>query len=127
MSGNAKAVNGKPSAPKTSIFTDPKSVASTDVAADAPAHLTITADIANASNTAKRLRSMPKEERFAGDINCEEADEPLLKENHKRFVLFPIQYNEVFYMISYMDIRPDDMPYLDLAGVQESRSILLDR
>jgi ribonucleoside-diphosphate reductase subunit M2 len=33
--------------------------------------------------------------RFVGDINLPESEEPLLKESKRRFVLFPIQYNEV--------------------------------
>ena len=34
-------------------------------------------------------------QRFVGDLNCTEADEPLLKETTSRFVLFPIKYREV--------------------------------
>jgi ribonucleoside-diphosphate reductase subunit M2 len=59
------------------------------------AKVTVTKDIAQASRTASRLATMSKEERFTGDIDCEECDEPLLRENTKRFVLFPIQYSEV--------------------------------
>ena len=33
--------------------------------------------------------------RFVGDLECDEKDEPLLKETQRRFVLFPIQYHEV--------------------------------
>lgn len=33
--------------------------------------------------------------RFVGDVDLDEKDEPLLKESKRRFVLFPIQYNEV--------------------------------
>lgn len=33
---------------------------------------------------------------FVGDVNCKEEDEPLLKENPRRFVLFPIQYTEIW-------------------------------
>lgn len=36
--------------------------------------------------------------RFVGDINLPESEEPLLKESKRRFVLFPIQYNEVRYV-----------------------------
>jgi ribonucleoside-diphosphate reductase subunit M2 len=35
--------------------------------------------------------------RFVGDLDLDEKDEPLLKESKRRFVLFPIQYNEVFF------------------------------
>lgn len=34
-------------------------------------------------------------QRFVGDVELDEKDEPLLKESKRRFVLFPIQYNEV--------------------------------
>lgn len=34
--------------------------------------------------------------RFVGDVDLDEKDEPLLKESKRRFVLFPIQYHEVF-------------------------------
>ena len=33
--------------------------------------------------------------RFVGDVDLDEKEEPLLKESQRRFVLFPIQYNEV--------------------------------
>jgi ribonucleoside-diphosphate reductase subunit M2 len=33
--------------------------------------------------------------RFVGDVDLPESEEPLLKESKRRFVLFPIQYNEV--------------------------------
>ncbi|KAH7105419.1 ribonucleotide reductase small subunit [Auriculariales sp. MPI-PUGE-AT-0066] len=36
--------------------------------------------------------------RFVGDIELEEKDEPLLKESRGRFVLFPIQYHEIWQM-----------------------------
>ncbi|KAF9075959.1 ribonucleotide reductase [Rhodocollybia butyracea] len=38
------------------------------------------------------------EERFTGEINIPEEDEPLLKESKRRFVLFPIQFNEIWQM-----------------------------
>lgn len=34
---------------------------------------------------------------FVGDVDLDEKDEPLLKESKRRFVLFPIQYNEVIF------------------------------
>lgn len=37
----------------------------------------------------------PARLRFVGDVDLDEKDEPLLKESKRRFVLFPIQYNEV--------------------------------
>ncbi|KAK8845367.1 hypothetical protein IAR55_006080 [Kwoniella newhampshirensis] len=36
--------------------------------------------------------------RFVGDVECEEKDEPLLKETNARFVLFPIKYREIWQM-----------------------------
>ncbi|CAE6399062.1 ribonucleoside-diphosphate reductase subunit M2 [Rhizoctonia solani] len=36
--------------------------------------------------------------RFVGDVDLEEKDEPLLKESRRRFVLFPIQYHEIWQM-----------------------------
>lgn len=35
------------------------------------------------------------EHRFVGDVDLPEREEPLLKENPRRFVLFPIKFNEV--------------------------------
>jgi hypothetical protein len=49
----------------------------------------------------------------------EDEEEPLLVENKKRFVLFPIKYHEVRYPNRTTNV-------LDLANVQESRSVLLD-
>jgi len=37
----------------------------------------------------------PSRQRFVGDVDLDEKDEPLLKETQRRFVLFPIQYHEV--------------------------------
>ncbi|WVR03373.1 hypothetical protein IAU60_000364 [Kwoniella sp. DSM 27419] len=36
--------------------------------------------------------------RFVGDVDCEEKDEPLLEESNARFVLFPIKYREIWQM-----------------------------
>jgi len=38
------------------------------------------------------------ERKFVGDINLPEEEEPLLKESRRRFVLFPIQYHEIWQM-----------------------------
>ncbi|GJJ07258.1 Ribonucleotide-diphosphate reductase (RNR),small subunit [Clathrus columnatus] len=40
----------------------------------------------------------PARLRFVGDVDLDEKDEPLLKESKRRFVLFPIQYNEIWMM-----------------------------
>ncbi|EEB91652.1 hypothetical protein MPER_09958, partial [Moniliophthora perniciosa FA553] len=36
--------------------------------------------------------------RFVGDVELPESEEPLLKESKRRFVLFPIQYPEIWQM-----------------------------
>ncbi|KAJ7276310.1 ferritin-like superfamily, partial [Mycena haematopus] len=36
--------------------------------------------------------------KFVGDITLPESEEPLLKESRRRFVLFPIQYHEIWQM-----------------------------
>lgn len=41
----------------------------------------------------------PSRLRFVGDVDLDEKDEPLLKESKRRFVLFPIQYNEVIFSL----------------------------
>jgi len=49
----------------------------------------------------KALEEMELEElrkRFVGDVDLPESEEPLLKESKRRFVLFPIQYNEIWMM-----------------------------
>ncbi|CAK5262745.1 unnamed protein product, partial [Mycena citricolor] len=43
-----------------------------------------------------RLTELRK--KFVGDIDLPESEEPLLKETRRRFVLFPIQYNEIWQM-----------------------------
>ncbi|KAI0269174.1 ribonucleotide reductase small subunit [Gloeopeniophorella convolvens] len=41
---------------------------------------------------------MDLRKRFVGDINLPESQEPLLMESKRRFVLFPIQYHEIWQM-----------------------------
>ncbi|KAJ7264067.1 ferritin-like superfamily [Mycena haematopus] len=36
--------------------------------------------------------------KFVGEITLPESEEPLLKESRRRFVLFPIQYHEIWQM-----------------------------
>ncbi|KAF8339211.1 putative small subunit of ribonucleotide reductase [Cantharellus anzutake] len=65
------------------------------------------------SSTLEKLMAVRKEEdkkteaeepvdeyrtRFVGDVDVDEKDEPLLKETQRRFVLFPIQYREIWQM-----------------------------
>ncbi|KAF8592685.1 putative small subunit of ribonucleotide reductase [Ramaria rubella] len=40
----------------------------------------------------------PSRLRFVGDVDLDEKDEPLLKSSQRRFVLFPIQYHEIWMM-----------------------------
>ena len=66
----------------------------------------------------------------APTIKAEEADEPLLQENPHRFVLFPIKYHEVC-VYQTRHAESCSLAYvfyqLDMANVQESGSLLLDR
>lgn len=66
-------------------------------------------------------------------LKAEEMDEPILRENPNRFVLFPIQYHEVcdatqppFRRVEWTHADTDHSD-TDLADVQEARGILLDR
>ncbi|PVF96458.1 putative small subunit of ribonucleotide reductase [Serendipita vermifera] len=73
------------------------------------ADLTITTP-AKHVDLAQKLTSAPEEPvqeeepleeyrtRFVGDVDLDEKDEPLLKESQRRFVLFPIQYHEIWQM-----------------------------
>ncbi|CAG7848699.1 Ribonucleoside-diphosphate reductase small chain; AltName: Full=Ribonucleotide reductase small subunit [Serendipita indica DSM 11827] len=54
-----------------------------------------------ASKLAEPVQEEPLEDyrkRFVGDVDLDEKDEPLLKESQRRFVLFPIQYHEIWQM-----------------------------
>ncbi|TCD67676.1 Ribonucleotide-diphosphate reductase (RNR), small subunit [Steccherinum ochraceum] len=50
------------------------------------------------SHTTANGRSSLAKRRFIGDVNLPEEEEPLLKETNRRFVLFPIQYNDIWRM-----------------------------
>ena len=66
----------------------------------------------------------------ADSIKEDEDVEPILQENAQRFVLFPIKYHEVCILLRWTRRRVKWIPLTsqtDLANVQESRSILLDR
>ncbi|EIW82404.1 ribonucleotide reductase small subunit [Coniophora puteana RWD-64-598 SS2] len=52
-----------------------------------------TSDDVEARDPLEELRT-----KFVGDINLPESEEPLLKESKRRFVLFPIQYHEIWQM-----------------------------
>lgn len=66
----------------------------------------------------------------APTIKPEEADEPILRENPSRFVLFPIKYHEVSNASFTRKVAPRRdpklTPQLDLANVQEARGFFLD-
>ena len=70
---------------------------------------------------------------IAPTIKPDEANEPLLQENPHRFVLFPIKYHEVrvYQTIhasnGFIPLWLTPVTYTDMADVQESRSLLLDR
>ncbi|KAE9405977.1 ribonucleotide reductase [Gymnopus androsaceus JB14] len=49
-------------------------------------------------------------DRFAGDLHCEEQEEPLLKESIRRFVLFPIQFPEV--VSTWNSLTPNERHFL---------------
>jgi len=62
-------------------------------------------DSKDSKDTDEVIVKAPEEEdleelrkRFVGDIDLPESEEPLLKESKRRFVLFPIQYNEIWMM-----------------------------
>lgn len=63
--------------------------------------LNITKKASEATLLSKLQAAAPEDDveeyrkRFVGDLDCEEKDEPLLKETNARFVLFPIKYHEV--------------------------------
>ncbi|KAF5393649.1 hypothetical protein D9757_000132 [Collybiopsis confluens] len=46
----------------------------------------------------QKLTVLPVEKRFVGEVGLPEEEEPLLKETKRRFVLFPIQYKEIWQM-----------------------------
>jgi hypothetical protein len=68
----------------------------------------------------------------ASTIKASEVNEPLLQENPQRFVLFPIQHNDVCMRGTRLDafspasLRNTNM-YPGLAHVQEGNGIVLDR
>ncbi|RXW21956.1 hypothetical protein EST38_g3894 [Candolleomyces aberdarensis] len=50
-------------------------------------------DVEEVQDELTRLRSM-----YVGEVDLPESEEPLLKESKRRFVLFPIQYHEIWQM-----------------------------
>ncbi|KIM25498.1 hypothetical protein M408DRAFT_74108 [Serendipita vermifera MAFF 305830] len=85
----------------------------TSKAANALTDLSLTTPVKNV-DLASKLAAAPAEQqteaaaeeapiedfrlRFVGDVDIDEKDEPLLKESQRRFVLFPIQYHEIWQM-----------------------------
>ena len=74
----------------------------------------------------------PKLPGVAVTIKEDEEVEPILQENPQRFVLFPIKYHEVSSSITErdltrkVDLHIDLVRSIDMADVQEGRSIVLD-
>lgn len=60
------------------------------------------------------------------EIRAMEAEEPLLQENKRRFVLFPLKYHEVSRVHASRVECFELTLQTDLADVQEGRGILLD-
>ena len=60
---------------------------------DSPDILGFVSDDLEAKDRLEALRM-----KFVGDVNLPESEEPLLKESKRRFVLFPIQYHEIWQM-----------------------------
>jgi len=50
------------------------------------------------SEVEKNEAELDLRKRFVGDVNLPESQEPLLMESKRRFVLFPIQYHEIWQM-----------------------------
>ncbi|KAG9099419.1 Ribonucleotide-diphosphate reductase (RNR), small subunit, partial [Ceratobasidium sp. 370] len=55
-------------------------------------------DVSHEDNTNSEAPVEDYRLRFVGDVDLDEKDEPLLKESRRRFVLFPIQYHEIWQM-----------------------------
>ena len=63
----------------------------------------------------------------AEEIKVMEADEPLLRENKSRYVLFPLKYHEVSHLHARSGFQLANSFATDLADVQEGRGFILDR
>ncbi|KAF9498454.1 beta subunit of ribonucleotide reductase [Pleurotus eryngii] len=79
----------KPSAKKATLVDDKKRSTSPDTVGDEEDEL----DETFLGESLEELRK-----KFVGDVELPESEEPLLKESRRRFVLFPIQYNEIWQM-----------------------------
>lgn len=60
-----------------------------------PAVATLAQDLDTKHAATKEVTKAPEEPAKIPDLRNEELEEPILKENPHRFVLFPIQYHEV--------------------------------
>ncbi|KAI9056581.1 beta subunit of ribonucleotide reductase [Trametes sanguinea] len=54
--------------------------------------------VAEDPSAASRIDEEDPHERFVGEVDLPEHEEPLLRETTRRFVLFPIQYSEIWQM-----------------------------
>lgn len=103
-----------------------------------PAVATLVQDIDAKHAATKDVAKVEEAPAKAPELRPEELDEPILRENPQRFVLFPIQYHEVRDGDASSPHPPQHNalsgPQLthrdgatDLANVQEARGFLLDR
>lgn len=91
-----------------------------------PAVATLAQDLDAKYAATKEVTKAPEEPATIPDLRSEELEEPILKENPHRFVLFPIQYHEVrdapppsqSNALSGPTLTPLDT--IDLADVQEA-------
>lgn len=102
-----------------------------------PAVATLVEDIDAKHAATKAVVKAEEAPAKAPELRPEELDEPILRENPQRFVLFPIQYHEVR---DFDASRPHPSQHnalsvpilthrhytIDLADVQEARGFLLD-
>lgn len=96
-----------------------------------PAVATLAQDLDAKHAATKEITKVSEEPATIPDLRGDELEEPILKENPHRFVLFPIQYHEV------RDAPPplvqrvkwthtNNIDTTDLANVQEARGFFLD-
>lgn len=95
-----------------------------------PAVATLAQDLDAKHAATKEATKAPEEPAKIPDLRGEELEEPILKENPHRFVLFPIQYHEVrdapppVQRVKW--IHTNNTYTIDLANVQEARGFFLD-
>ncbi|KAF9058046.1 ribonucleotide reductase small subunit [Panaeolus papilionaceus] len=82
--------------------TPSKKVAATlaSIALETPvkAHVIDDAKLPESPNSTTEEPTLTIERKYVGEVDLPESEEPLLKESRRRFVLFPIQYHEIWQM-----------------------------